>query len=136
MTDPVAEALTPRTEAGRRVVEATASDPFIPDDQKAALRTAAAKAVLAIEDEARAQGALHEHLAAEGDIERAVDGDAVRAAAPEPGLNEEDWAAIDGCLSACANDPTEPERYRVWYADVLAKVRALRADLAPEESKP
>ena len=41
----------PFTEAGRAVVEATASDPFIPDAQKPALRAAALRAVIAIEDE-------------------------------------------------------------------------------------
>ena len=46
----------PRTDAGRAVVEATASDPFIPDEQKPALRAAALRTVLAIEAEA-AQGA-------------------------------------------------------------------------------
>ncbi|MCA1572897.1 MAG: hypothetical protein LC798_21930 [Chloroflexi bacterium] len=42
----------PRTAAGRDVVEATASDPFVPDDQRAALRDAARRTVLAIEAEA------------------------------------------------------------------------------------
>ncbi len=46
-------AAEPQTEAGRAVVAATASDPFIPDDQKAELRAAALRTVLAIEDQAR-----------------------------------------------------------------------------------
>jgi hypothetical protein len=45
------------------------------------------------------------------------------AASPAPaGLDVEDWTAIRNCLSACANDRREPERYREWYAEVLAKV--------------
>ena len=47
--------LEPRTDAGRAVVEATASDPFIPESQKDALRAAALKTVLAIEVEAAAR---------------------------------------------------------------------------------
>jgi hypothetical protein len=43
-------------------------------------------------------------------------------------LDVEDWEAIDGCLSACANDPREKSNYAEWYQGVLAKVRALRAD--------
>ena len=47
---------------------------------------------------------------------------------PEPGidveLDAEDWAAIENCVAACANDPREPERYREWYQSVLTKIRA------------
>jgi hypothetical protein len=47
---------TPTTEAGRAVVDATASDPFVPDTQKALLRAAALRTVLAIEAEAALDG--------------------------------------------------------------------------------
>jgi hypothetical protein len=53
----------PTTAAGREVVAATASDPFTPESQKPNLRAAALKTVLAIEADARAQGAA-EALAA------------------------------------------------------------------------
>ncbi|MCA1572499.1 MAG: hypothetical protein LC798_19805 [Chloroflexi bacterium] len=55
--DPASRPEEPRTATGRAVVEATASDPFVPDDQKAALRDAARRTVLAIEAEARSTGA-------------------------------------------------------------------------------
>jgi hypothetical protein len=51
------------------------------------------------------------------------------------GLDAEDWAAIDACLSACANDPREPERYRTWYSEVLDKVRRL-TEAKPESPAP
>lgn len=51
----------PMTEAGRVVVEATASDPFVDASQKPALREAAVRTVLAIEAEARRKTRCCEH---------------------------------------------------------------------------
>ena len=31
---------------------------------------------------------------------------------------------IRNCVEACANDPREPQRYRRWYADALARIDA------------
>ena len=57
------------------------------------------------------------------------------ATAPAEGLDVEDWAAIRNCVSACANDPREPERYVDWYNAVLAKIDARLAPDSAQEAK-
>jgi hypothetical protein len=65
----------PRTEAGRQLL-AKVNQPFSPP-----IGVLLPEEVVAIEAEARAQGALHAHLVNEGDIERALDAERARHAA-------------------------------------------------------